>query len=52
MKDIVGLIAIFAYLAGIALASGVWSVIVAIIFPPWAWYLLVEKALSVAGWIV
>lgn len=46
MKDYFAwLLAIFWWFAGIAVASadGFWMTISAILAPPWAWYLFVEK---------
>lgn len=33
------------WLAGIVLAKGFWSVGIAIVIPPWAWYLVVEEVM-------
>lgn len=41
-------IAVIAWLAGMVLAAGALKVI-AFIFPPYAWYLLVERAMQLAG---
>lgn len=38
-----------AWLAGIVLAPG-WMKAVAI-FPPYAWYLVVERAMQMLGWL-
>lgn len=55
MKRFVEMIGSFMFLvtwlAGIVLAAGFWSTTFAIFFPPWGWYLLVEKTLIVAGWV-
>ena len=37
------------WLAGIVLAHGFWSTVAAIWFPPYAWYLVVERAMALAG---
>jgi hypothetical protein len=42
-EGIVAFIVLFTWLAGIAIAKGVWSTIFAVLIPPYAWYLLVEK---------
>lgn len=42
---------VLLWLAGIALAKGGWSVTAAIFFIPYAWYLVVERALVAIGWI-
>jgi hypothetical protein len=47
MSSIGYFIAIFAWLAGIVLAAGWWK-IAAFAFPPYAWYLVVERFMS--GW--
>jgi len=44
-----GFVVLFYWLAGIVLASGFWSTAVAIFFPLWAWYLVVERVLIIAG---
>ena len=46
-----GFVFLATWLAGIAIASGFWATTLAVFFPPWAWYLLVEKAIMVAGWV-
>ena len=38
------------WLLGIVLAKGFWIVAVAIFFPPYAFYLVVEKVTSLFGW--
>ena len=38
-----------SWLAGIVLANGGISTIAAIFVPPYAWYLVVERAMSMAG---
>ena len=40
---------IFPWLAGIAIAKGADEIAIAIIFPPYAWYLFVERILIVSG---
>ena len=40
-----------AWLGGIVLAQGVLSTVVAVCIPPYAWYLVVERALMAAGWV-
>lgn len=42
---------VLPWLAGTVLAKGFWLTIVAIFFPPYAWYLVVERALVAIGWI-
>ena len=38
-----------SWLAGIVLAKGAISTIAAIFIPPYAWYLVVERAMFMAG---
>lgn len=55
MNRIVELIAtvlfVFPWLAGIVLANGFWSTLVAVCFFPYAWYLVVERAMQMTGWL-
>ena len=44
-------IIIIPWLMGIVLAQGFWNVLFTIIFPPYAWYLVVEKAMKLISWI-
>ena len=39
------------WLAGIVLAKGFWSTAAAVCVPPYAWYLVVERVIVMAGWI-
>ena len=48
---IVAVLVIVSWLAGVVLASGFWSTAFAICFPPYAWYLVVERAMVMAGWV-
>jgi len=50
MKDFLETILLFWWMAGFVIAKGFWST-VACVFAPWAWYLVVEKALQVLGLI-
>lgn len=54
MKYISELVAIltilFFWLAGIALAKGIFSTTMTIIFPPYAWYLVVELIVKQLGY--
>lgn len=45
MKSLIGLISCIAWMAGIVLANGFWSTLLAIVFPVWAWYLTAEHLL-------
>lgn len=51
MKYLYAAFVVTDWLAGVVLAKGFWSTCVAIVFMPWAWYLLVERALQAAGWV-
>ena len=52
MKELVqgvgGLLAVLAWIGGAVLAPGWWKV-AAFCFPPYPWYLLVERAMQAAG---
>jgi hypothetical protein len=43
---VVFIFVVFSWVAGVVLAIGFWSTLIAVIFPPWAWYLFIEKLLS------
>lgn len=43
MRYLVNFALLVAWLAGINLATGFWSTFIAVVFPLWAWYLLVER---------
>ena len=45
MNALVSLVGTIAWLAGIVLAKGLWSVAFAIFVPFWGWYLVVEEAI-------
>lgn len=51
MRVVGKLVLLFGWLCGIVLANGFWSTLFAFILPLWAWYLVAEKALKVAGWL-
>jgi hypothetical protein len=55
MKDLVELVAVLAilvaWICGLVLAKGFWSTLFAVCVPPWAWYLVAERGLQLAGWI-
>lgn len=40
-----------AWIVGIVLANGFWSTLLALIFPPWGWYLIAERWMQSIGWI-
>jgi hypothetical protein len=41
---------VLPWLAGIALAKGLVSTTATVLIPPYAWYLVVERALVAIGW--
>jgi hypothetical protein len=52
--QIIGLmeiLVIMAWLAGVVLSKGFWSCLFAIVIPPYAWYLVVEKVMLINGWL-
>jgi len=51
MKEFSGFMAIMFWLAGLVLANGFWSTTAAMFFPPYAWYLIVEKGMVIIGWV-
>lgn len=46
-----GALLLFGWIAGIVIAKGFWSTLVACVIPLWAWYLFVEKILIATGLI-
>lgn len=48
---ITGISVIVSWLAGVALSKGFWSCSIAIVIPPYAWYLVVEKVMLINGWL-
>lgn len=51
MSHFVNLIIVAFWLAGIVLAKGFWWTVAAIV-TPYGLYLVAEKALKVAGWVL
>ena len=51
MKELSGWVVIMFWLAGTVLAKGFWNTTAAIFFPPYAWYLIVEKCMVMIGWV-
>ena len=43
--------AILAWVAGVVVAQGGWSTFFAIVFPPWAFYVLIEHTFKLLGWM-
>ena len=46
MKHIISFIVMIGWMAGIVLANGFWSTLLALFVPFWAWYLIVEKLIN------
>ena len=42
---------VIPWLMGTVLAHGFWSTVAAVLFPPYAWYLVIERGMTMAGWI-
>lgn len=51
MKAIAEVLLALGWLAGVVLASGFWSTAAAVCIPFYAWYLVMERAMQLAGWI-
>ena len=49
-ETIASILFFVVWLAGIALAKGFWQTLCAI-FPPYAWYLVIERAMLALGWL-
>jgi hypothetical protein len=43
IEHVSGWFAIIAWLAGIVIAKGFWIILSSVFFPPFAWYLLIER---------
>ena len=43
---------VIPWVAGAVLSKGFWLTTAAIFFPPYAWYVVVERALVAIGWVV
>ena len=48
MKYITALVLMFSWIAGFVLAKGFWSTL-ACFFPPWAYYLVIERLMQFTG---
>ena len=46
MRDLIAVMFLIGWLAGVVIAKGFWSVLFACVCPAWAWYLLVERLLQ------
>lgn len=51
VEELLAFMMLLCWLVGIVLAKGFWSTFFAVFFAPWAWYLVVEKFLSIIGWL-
>jgi len=56
MKIVIGsmmqFVLLVIWLAGVVIAKGFISVTAAMVVPPYAWYLVVEKIMIVQGWVI
>jgi hypothetical protein len=52
MKYVYQYLALLTWLAGVVLAKGFWSTLVAFIVPFWAWYLVIEQVLVKLNFVV
>ena len=46
MKHFIYACGVLLWMAGLVLAKGFWSALFALAIPPWAWYLVVERAMQ------
>lgn len=44
---IAALLMFLVWIMGAVIAKGFWSTVFSIFFPPWAWYLFIERAMSI-----
>lgn len=51
MTSLLKVVLLVSWLAGVALAKGIWLKVAAVFFPFYAWYLVVERALVAIGWL-
>ena len=49
MKDIANVVFGILWVSGAVIASGFWSTLFAVILPFWAWYLIIERLMIMAG---
>jgi hypothetical protein len=50
VEGVGALLAVLAWIAGAVLAPGWWK-LAAFVFPPYPWYLVVERAMQALGWL-
>lgn len=51
MREIIGLILLIGWVSGVVLAKGFWMTFATIFAFPYAWYLVIEKLMSIGGLI-
>jgi hypothetical protein len=51
MKELLSFALLMAWIAGTVLVKGAWLTAAAVLFPPYAWYVVVEHVMRLAGWI-
>lgn len=51
MRNLAALVGFAVWITGIVFAAGFWQTFFTIIFPPYSWYVAIENALRIAGWI-
>jgi len=49
MRYIAQIIMALIWMTGVVISKGFWSTFFCIVFPPWSWYIVVEKALIIQG---
>lgn len=50
MKDLAGVLILIVWLVGIVIAKGFMSTLAAVLFPPYAFYLIAERIVQSFGW--
>ena len=50
-SGIYNIVALSVWVCGVVISNGFWSTLFAAIIPFWAWYLVAERALTMAGWL-
>jgi hypothetical protein len=51
MKQVAFVAFATAWIAGVVLAKGFWSTLIAGVWPFWAWYLVIERIMIHNNWI-
>ena len=51
INTIVTLLIVVMWLVGIVISKGFWSCLIAVLIPPYAWYLVIEYIMQVKGLI-